>query len=143
MAAIWRWEHFRRHDGLQPYQNSYLRYAICKFCTAEQTITHADEIKAELEKDRSKGRARALGAGFILGRAREMSRHLKRAKRHGQSIESTPLGTYQQQPRSPPKLSERSPTQANNKGYLCCLRRQRGSEVKRRWPRTFGFFLSG
>jgi hypothetical protein len=80
MAAIWQWEHFHRHEGLQPYQDSHLRYATCKFCTAEPTITHADEIKAELEKDRSKRRARALGAGFILGRAREMSRHLKTCK---------------------------------------------------------------
>jgi hypothetical protein len=81
MATIWQWEHFRRHEGLQPYQDSHLRYATCKFCTAEPTITHADEIKAELEKDRSKGRARALSAGFILGRAKGMSRHLKTCKK--------------------------------------------------------------
>jgi hypothetical protein len=81
MAAIWQWEHFRRHEGLQPYQDSHLRYATCNFCTAEPTITLTHEIKAELEGDRRKGRARALSVGFILGRDKEMSRHLKTCKK--------------------------------------------------------------
>jgi hypothetical protein len=77
MAAIWQWEHFRRHEGLLPYQGSHLRYATCNFCAEEPAVTLTDEIKAELARDRGRGRARASSAGFILGRGKEMSRHLK------------------------------------------------------------------
>jgi hypothetical protein len=33
------WEHFRRYEGLLPYQGSHLRYATCDFCATQPAIT--------------------------------------------------------------------------------------------------------
>jgi hypothetical protein len=81
MAAIWYWEYFRRYERLFTVPGLSFPLRHLQFCTVELAITLTDEIKAELARDRGRGRSRASSAGFILGRGKEMSRYLKTCRK--------------------------------------------------------------